>query len=62
MKSLVAAFLILFDLTAPASLIAPPYNNSFSVKVVLPASGCEIIPKVLLRFIFLFKFIKQKQK
>ena len=38
-KSLVAPFLTLFDFTAPASCIAPPNSNNFSVNVVLPASG-----------------------
>ena len=38
-KSEVAVFLILFDLTAPAVWIAPPYNKNFSVNVVFPASG-----------------------
>jgi hypothetical protein len=33
-------------LTSPANWIAPPNNSSFSVKVVLPASGCEMIAKV----------------
>ena len=33
-------------LTSPASWIAPPNSSSFSVKVVLPASGCEMIAKV----------------
>src|SRR5262249_25275071 len=33
-------------LTSPASWIAPPNSKSFSVKVVLPASGCEMIAKV----------------
>ena len=28
---------------------APPYKRNFSVSVVLPASGCEIMAKVLLR-------------
>src|SRR5882762_2941317 len=32
--------------TAPASSIAPAYSNSFSVSVVLPASGCEMIANV----------------
>jgi hypothetical protein len=32
--------------TAPAMRIAPPRSRSFSVKVVLPASGCEMIAKV----------------
>ena len=26
--------------------MAPPNNNNFSVRVVFPASGCDIIPKV----------------
>jgi hypothetical protein len=29
-------------LTSPANWIAPPNSRNFSVKVVLPASGCEI--------------------
>src|SRR5690242_12315148 len=33
-------------LTWPARLMAPPNNKSFSVSVVLPASGCEMIAKV----------------
>src|SRR5262249_3370632 len=33
-------------LTSPASWIAPPNRRSFSVSVVLPASGCEMIAKV----------------
>src|SRR5258708_699434 len=33
-------------LTWPARLMAPPNNNSFSVSVVLPASGWEMIAKV----------------
>ena len=32
--------------TAPASSIAPAYSSSFSVSVVLPASGCEMIANV----------------
>jgi hypothetical protein len=32
--------------TSPARWIAPPRSSSFSVKVVLPASGCEMIAKV----------------
>ena len=35
-------------LTAPASSIAPAYSSSFSVRVVLPASGCEMIANVRL--------------
>mmetsp|Transcript_20269 Transcript_20269/g.46783 ORF Transcript_20269/g.46783 Transcript_20269/m.46783 type:complete len:385 (-) Transcript_20269:62-1216(-) len=33
-------------LTAPACTIAPPYKSSFSVNVVLPASGCEMIARL----------------
>src|SRR3979411_2989725 len=33
-------------LTWPARLMAPPNSNNFSVSVVLPASGCEMIAKV----------------
>ena len=33
-------------LTSPARWIAPPNSSSFSVSVVLPASGCEMIAKV----------------
>src|SRR5580704_1096937 len=33
-------------LTGPARLMAPPNSSSFSVSVVLPASGCEMIAKV----------------
>ena len=32
--------------TVPASRIAPPNSSSFSVSVVLPASGCEMIANV----------------
>jgi hypothetical protein len=32
-------------LTSAASWIAPPNSSSFSVSVVLPASGCEMIAK-----------------
>jgi hypothetical protein len=31
--------------TAPAMRMAPPFSSSFSVSVVLPASGCEMIAK-----------------
>ena len=33
-------------LTEPAIWMAPPNSSSFSVSVVLPASGCEMIAKV----------------
>ena len=36
-----------FPLTEPAVLMAPPYNRNFSVSVVFPASGWEMIAKVL---------------
>ena len=32
--------------TWPASWMAPPNSSSFSVSVVLPASGCEMMAKV----------------
>ena len=32
--------------TAPATWIAPPNSSSFSVSVVLPASGCEMMANV----------------
>ena len=35
-----------FPLTVPAFWIACPNNSTFSVIVVLPASGCEIMAKV----------------
>ena len=38
-------------LTCPARLMAPPNSRSFSVNVVLPASGCEMIAKVRRRSI-----------
>ncbi len=57
-KSLVAPFLILFDFTAPASWMAPPKSSSFSVRVVLPASGWEMIPNVLRLLISSENFIQ----
>ena len=50
-KSEAVPFLILFDFTAPAICMAPPNNNSFSVRVVLPASGWAIMANVLRRLI-----------
>ena len=41
--------------TMPAKVMAPPYSRNFSVKVVLPASGWEMMAKVLRRWISLFK-------
>src|SRR5580658_2170553 len=37
--------------TVPAIAIAPPNSSSFSVRVVLPASGCEMMAKVRRRAI-----------
>ena len=36
----------LFAFTWPASWMAPPNSSSFSVSVVLPASGCEMMANV----------------
>ena len=41
-----AAFEALRAFTAPASRMAPPYSRSFSVRVVFPASGWEMMAKV----------------
>ncbi len=35
-----------FEVTLPAKPMAPPYRRSFSVRVVLPASGWEMMAKV----------------
>ncbi len=56
-KSEVAPFLILLLFTAPASWMAPPKRSSFSVRVVFPASGWEMIPKVLLLLISCVRLI-----
>jgi hypothetical protein len=40
--------------------MAPPNNSSFSVSVVLPASGCDMMAKVL-RFSISFSNILQSQ-
>ena len=45
-QSDVACRAALRDFTEPAIWIAPPNSSSFSVSVVLPASGCEMIAKV----------------
>ena len=39
--------------TSPATWMAPPNHSSFSVSVVLPASGCEMMAKVRRRAISL---------
>src|SRR4051812_32202083 len=62
MKSLVACFFIFLLFTAPAGWMAPPNSRSFSVKVVLPASGWEIIAKVLLLLISVLYFINEVGK
>ena len=41
-------------LTAPAIWMAPPKSRSFSVSVVLPASGCEMMANVRRREIWPF--------
>src|SRR5919106_983848 len=48
-QSEVACRALLRALTVPAIWIAPEKSSSFSVSVVLPASGCEIMAKVLRR-------------
>src|SRR5260221_10928534 len=48
-QSLVAWRVALRAFTLPAMWIAPANSRSFSVSVVLPASGCEMIAKVLRR-------------
>src|SRR5262245_53975764 len=45
-QSEVACRAALRPLTVPAIWIAPPNSNSFSVSVVLPASGCEMMANV----------------
>ncbi len=45
-QSEVAARWLLRAVTEPASCTAPPYSRSFSVSVVLPASGCEMMANV----------------
>src|ERR1700692_582585 len=52
-QSEVAWRVALRPLTVPAIWIAPPNNSSFSVSVVLPASGWEMMAKVLRRLISL---------
>src|SRR5687768_17334587 len=49
-QSEVVARWFLRAVTEPASCTAPPYNSSFSVNVVLPASGCEMMANVRRRF------------
>ena len=48
-QSEVAWRALLRAFTVPASRIAPPNSSSFSVSVVLPASGWEMMANVRLR-------------
>src|SRR5579862_7464432 len=50
-QSEVAWRVALRPFTVPAIWMAPPNSSSFSVSVVLPASGCEMMAKVRLLFI-----------
>ena len=50
-QSDVVARWFLRAVTEPASCTAPPYRSSFSVSVVLPASGWEMMAKVRRRLI-----------
>src|SRR6266702_2499537 len=52
-QSDVACRAALRPFTVPAIWMAPPNSSSFSVSVVLPASGWETIAKVLRRLISL---------
>ena len=45
-QSLVVERWSLREVTLPASCTAPPYKRNFSVNVVLPASGWEMIANV----------------
>src|SRR3954468_7229151 len=45
-QSEVACRELFLALTVPAIWMAPPNRSSFSVSVVLPASGCETIANV----------------
>jgi hypothetical protein len=56
-QSEVAWRALLRPFTVPASWIAPPNSSSFSVMVVLPASGCEMIAKVRRRAVSWLKDI-----
>ena len=50
-QSEVAWRVALRPFTVPAIWMAPPNSSSFSVSVVLPASGCEMMAKVRLLLI-----------
>src|SRR6202044_1449557 len=50
-QSEVACRVALRPLTVPAIWMAPPNRSNFSVSVVLPASGCDMMANVLRRLI-----------
>src|SRR5499427_2986919 len=58
-QSLVAWRAALRDFTLPAIWIAPPNSSSFSVSVVLPASGCEMIANVRRRWVSVVWFMNR---
>src|SRR5699024_12543031 len=57
-QSDVANLFDFFPLTVPASRMAPPKSSSFSVSVVFPASGWEMMANVFLFSISCVRFIK----
>src|SRR5699024_7812870 len=57
-QSDVANLLDFLPLTVPASRMAPPKSSSFSVSVVFPASGWEMMANVFLFSISCVRFIK----
>src|SRR5699024_1145222 len=56
-QSEVANLPVFLPLTTPASRIAPPNNNSFSVNVVFLTSGCELLSYFFRLLIFVFMSI-----
>lgn len=61
-QSDVAVFRILLLFTAPATCICPPKSRNFSVNVVLPASGWEMMAKVrLLSISFIVLIVRRRQ-
>ena len=56
-QSEVAVFLILLLFTAPATCICPPKSRNFSVSVVFPASGWDMMANVLLLSISFMSFL-----
>ena len=47
-QSETACFAAFLPFTVPARFMAPPYSRNFSVRVVLPASGWDMMANVLL--------------